>query len=130
MMESFREFLDHMSSQLPDNFLSQTDEQSNCDLAMRAAYLWSLLQMIQEDLNALSRRSHHARLGPMSVETINRAFGEIKELIADDYLTSFLPSLDPGNPPTHSDALMTVAIYKQCLRRFRVDKLQEDPFRF
>ena len=119
-----------MTSQLPDNFFKESTESQSSDFVMRAAYLWSLLEMIQEDLNALSRRANHARLGPMSIETINKAFVEVKDLIADDVATKFLPVLESVCPPTHADALISIGTYKQALRRYRVEVLGEDPYRF
>jgi hypothetical protein len=111
IVDSFAEFIDHVSAQLPDQyFLGLPDEHVDTTATMRAAYLWSLLQLIHEDLNALSRRNPNGVLGQMSIQAINKAFREVKQLVDNEGPALFLSVLDETEPPMHADALVLVSL--------------------
>jgi hypothetical protein len=131
IVDSFAEFIDHVSAQLPDHyFVGLPDEQLDTSVGVRAAYLWSLLQLIHEDLNALCRRSPAGILGQMSIRAINKAFIEVKQLLDKESPALFLSLLNDSEPPMHADALVMVSLYQAALRGFRIDKLGEDPMAF
>ena len=130
-MEAFNEFITHMSSQLPEHFFNHSTELQPGDYeALKAAYLWSLLEMIHDDLNALCRRNPNGLLGLMSIETVNRAFAQVRELLGDNPGAGELTELQPLASTTHSDALVSLSMYKSALRQFRVDHLKQNPYSF
>lgn len=129
MLDGFQEFMTHLSSQLPETF-SLEDERAEDSSTLRAAYLWSLLQMIHEDLNKLCRRNPCGLLGVHSIEAINRSFEEVQRLLRDNRETGYLAKLDVARQPTHADALVAVSSYKCALRAFRIESLREDPYSF
>ena len=113
-----------MSAHLPNDPVQQPEGKDR----MKAAYLWSVLDMIHADLNALCRRNPRAQLSPMSIKTINRAFGEIEDLLAPAGLEDLVGMLDADEPPAHDDALVALALYRSALRRFRIEALGENPY--
>jgi hypothetical protein len=131
-VDPFQEFLTHMASQLPDEFfkeepIPQTQEEAQ-NAALRAAYLWSLLRLIHEDLNALCRRNAKGILGLRSVQAINRTFEEVRYLVAGTGREVLLGLLGEQELPTHADALVMASLYRSVLRRYRIEHLGEDPF--
>jgi hypothetical protein len=126
-MHSIEEFIIHMSSQLPEQFFLEagepTPEQS---ASLKAVYLWSLLQIIHDDLNSLCRRNPKGTLGPMSIAAVHRAFEQVEALLGDSEAAGYLATMSES--PTHADALVIVSLYRSALRYYRVNQLKEDPF--
>jgi hypothetical protein len=134
-MHAFHEFFDHMSSQLPETFfgeagdtqLEHAEHSAEHAALLRAAYLWSLLDIVNDDLNSLCRRNPGGILGPNSVAAINKAFAEVRTLITNGgERICTLDKLDEQNPVAHADALTMVALHRAALRQYRIEVLNED----
>ncbi|HEY9793210.1 MAG TPA: hypothetical protein V6D22_22610 [Candidatus Obscuribacterales bacterium] len=126
-MHSFEEFFTHMSSQLPDRlFCDSAEPTPEQSASLKAVYLWSLLQIIHDDLNSLCRRNPNGNLGPMSIAAIHRAFEQVEALLGDSGAAGYLVQM--SEQPTHADALVIVSLYRSALRWYRVNQLKEDPF--
>jgi hypothetical protein len=130
-MDAFQNFVTQMVSQIPERQFAETDDaQPNEHAALKATFLWSMLELIHEDLHALCRRKPNGKLGEASVTAVNRAFEGVKRFLTGTPHGEYLGVLVPDGETTHADALMVLSHYRSALRWYRIEHLNEDPCAF
>jgi hypothetical protein len=116
-----------MVSKIPDRPTHGATQPPN-DPATRAAYLWSLLDLTQSQLDSLCLAKPEGIISEPLMESMNAAFLQVKRLIGNDIQIQFLPHFSKENPPTNAEAEEILQLYRQSLRWYKTDYLHEDPY--
>jgi hypothetical protein len=121
---------------LKGNQMYETTSSSNFDRAdiheavSVASHLWSVLEHMHAEANALTRVHPQEFLSAQQIELTNGSLRQVVRLLEVHGHATHLKLIDQSEPPTYTEALLLIGMYKGAVRAFRLNILKELPYSF